>query len=283
MASPRRAGRRRRLTLLLLVLISLTILTLDFRHSGPVEKVRDVGASVFDPVRSATDAVFRPVGNAWNSLFHYDDLKKQNQQLRRQVAELRGKQDRAKIDENEYRQLRDAAHIDYIGDLPTAIARVTSGPLNSFSQTIEINRGAGDGVKEGMPVVTPDGLIGTVEVVEGGHSLVRLVTSPESKFDITLVANDASLPPAIGIAHGTGLGRPVRIDSGIPPDTPIKKGELVATSGVDPSIYPGGIPVGKVTTFNDSEDGTQKVVDVKPSADLRNLGYVTVVLWRPTP
>ncbi|HVX19343.1 MAG TPA: rod shape-determining protein MreC [Acidimicrobiales bacterium] len=271
------------MTLLLLVLTSLTILTLDFRHSGPVEKVRDVGATVFSPLRSAGDAVFRPIGNAWNSAFHYDRLKKENDRLRRQVADLKGKSYRAQIDENEYRQLRAAADIQYLPDLDTKIARVTSGPLNSFSQTIEINQGAGAGVKPGMPVVTPDGLVGTVEIVEGGHSIVRLVTSPESKVDITLETSDASLPPTLGIAHGNGLGQPLRIDSGIDPRTPVKKGQLVATSGVDPSIYPGAIPVGKITTFRDSDDGTQKIIELKPSADLDHLGYVTVVLWQPVP
>jgi len=270
-------------TLLLLVLTSLTVITLDFRHSGPVEKLRDVGAHVFNPVRRAADATFRPVGNAWNSMFHYDRLKKENQRLRQELAKARGQQIQNQIDKNDYAQLLKAAHIDYIGDLQTDIAQVTSGPLTSFSQTIEINRGAGDGIRVGMPVITPEGLVGKVSVVEGGRSIIQLITSPDTTVDVNVVPDDTTLPNSRGIAKGTGPGRNLRIEDGIAPTTPVKKGDIVKTSGSQQSIYPGGIPVGNIVSFEDSADGTQKVVQLQPSADLRNLAYVTVVLWQPNP
>ncbi|MEO9223475.1 MAG: rod shape-determining protein MreC [Acidimicrobiales bacterium] len=285
MVGPRRAGRRRRLTLLALVLISLTVITLDYRHSGPVGKVRDAAATIFSPVRSAADTVFRPVGNAWNSAFHYDKVKKENQKLRRQLAEARGKQYQNQIDAQQYHQLLQANRIPYIGDLPRTIAQVTSGPLTSFSKTIEINKGAGDGVKVDMPVITPEGLVGKVSRVEGGHAIVQLITSPDTAVDVNVIPNgDPTVPGTVGIARGTGQAKLLRIDNGgVLPTTPIHKGDLVSTSGIDTSIYPQGIPVGKIISFNDSSDGTQKMVDIQPTADLSNLSYVTVVLWQPAP
>jgi rod shape-determining protein MreC len=269
------------LTLLLLVLSSLTLITLDFRHSGPVEKVRNAAATVFSPVGSAADSVFRPVGNAWNSTFHYDRLKKENQRLREQLATERGKQFQDKIDRNQLEQILKAENIQYIRDLPRRVAQVSSGPLNSFSQTIEINRGAGVGIKVGMPVVTPDGLVGKIVVVEGDHSIVQLITSPDAPVDVSVVPDDPQLAGTTGIARGTGPNRLLRIDDGIVPTAPLKKNDIVATSGANTSIYPSGIPVGKITSFRDSPDGTQKVVDLQPSADLKNLSYVTVILWQP--
>ena len=263
---------------------SLTLITLDFRHSGPVEKVRDAGATVLSPFRSAANTVFRPVGNAWNSAFHYDALKKENQKLRQELATEKGKKDANAFDRNQYLQLLKAQNIQYIGDLPRQVAQVSSGPLNSFSQTIEINRGSGVGIKVGMPVVTPDGLVGKVVVVAGNHSIVQLLTSQDAPVDITVLPNDPTAAGTTGIARGTGLGRPLRVQDGITPGSaPLAKGDTVFTSGLDTSIYPQSIPVGKITSFKGSADGTQVDVDLQPTADLKNLSYVTVILWQPGP
>ena len=87
MALSRRTGRSR-FTLLLLVLASITLLTLDFRDTGPVQGLREGAATVFDPVRDATDGVTDPFGNAWNGIVGYDELEDENEQLRRQLDEV---------------------------------------------------------------------------------------------------------------------------------------------------------------------------------------------------
>ena len=115
--------------------------------------------------------------------------------------------------------------------------------------------------------------------VEGGRSIVQLVTDPSLRFDVTLIRNLTS-PGLIGTGHGSGAGRPLEIDDGIAPDTKIHKGLPVFTSGVTTSIFPGGIPVGTVSGWHRSSDGTQLMVDLKPTADLNNLSYVSVVLYQ---
>jgi rod shape-determining protein MreC len=267
------------LTLLVLVLVSLTVITLDFRHSGPVEKVRDAAGTAFSPVRSAADTAFRPVGNAWHGVFDYNSVKKQNDQLRKELAQEKGRALRARFDQNRYEQLLKAAHITYLNNIPTLTAQVISGPLNNFSQTIEIGRGAGDGIKPDMPVITPSGLVGTVLRVEGGRSIVQLISDPNSHFDATLIRT-LTTPGLIGTGHGTGADRPLEIDDGIAPDAHVRKGLPVFTSGVTTSIYPGGIPVGTVSGWHRSRAGTQLLLDLKPSADLNNLAYLTVVLYQ---
>src|SRR5437879_8625531 len=89
MALSRRNGRSR-FTLILLVLTSVTVLTLDFRGSSAVQGLRDGAATAFSPLRGAADTVFSPVGDAWNGVWHYDDVRKENEQLRQHVAELEG-------------------------------------------------------------------------------------------------------------------------------------------------------------------------------------------------
>ena len=87
MAVSRRSSRSR-FTLLLLVLTSITVITLDFRGQGAgvVESVRDVALDTFAPVQSVTDTVFSPVTNAWNGITNYDDLEAENARLQAETG-----------------------------------------------------------------------------------------------------------------------------------------------------------------------------------------------------
>lgn len=284
--SPSRRSSRRRFTLVLLVLTAVTFLTLDFRHSGPVESLRGGVASVFDPVGRVVASAVRPVGNAWNSAFHYDELKKRNERLQKRIDALEGERFEASFDEHQYKQLLAQANIEYLGDLPTATAQVTSGPFTNFADTIQIDKGAGDGVKVGMAVVTDLGLVGRVSAVHGGQSTVQLITDPNLGLGIRLSPGPDRPPEelgAVGAAHGTGSGRALRVDGGVPNDAPVVEGELVVTSGSYASPYPKGIPIGKVVNVRSSTDRTQQVFDIEPLVHLDRLSYVKVVLWQPAP
>lgn len=279
MALSSRRPRRRRFLLFLLILASVTVLTLDYRDAAPVRGLRDVVSTVFSPVRGAADTVFSPVGDAWHAMFHYGDVQAENRQLRKQVDELQGRQVQDAIDQKRYQELLNEAHITPVQNLPTVIAEVTQGPLNNYDDTIQINQGAGEGIKPGMAVVTSSGLVGKVVQVEGGQSTVLLITSPQFSVDIRLTPppNDPS-PGAAGVGHGQGPGKPLLVDSGIPAGTPVPKGQVVQTSGIGTSIFPAAVPVGRVASSQQSSDGTQIDVEVTPSADLKSLAYVRVVL-----
>src|SRR3712207_5566661 len=92
MALSRRTSRtgRSRFTLLLLVLTSVTVLTLDFRGSGVVDDLRGGASTIFAPLRDAGAWVGRPVADAWNGVFDYGDLAEENEALRARIDALEG-------------------------------------------------------------------------------------------------------------------------------------------------------------------------------------------------
>src|SRR4051812_32768278 len=252
--STRRTGRSR-FTLLVLVLASITLLTLDFRDSGPVQSLRDGAAAVFDPVRNATDGVTKPIGNAWDGIFGYDDLKKENQRLRDRVDTLEADRSDADVANRENKSLKDQLVIKQNSQIPTLAAEVVSGPLTSFDDTISINRGSGDGVKKGMSVRTKAGLVGRVVRITGGRSTVRLITDPSSEFGIQLASNGER-----GIAHGTGREGTLEVDQGIGPDTDVHRGDRVVTAsgGLDVVAIPPGLAVGRVDRVGFNDDRSEK-------------------------
>ena len=279
MVSSRRASRtgRSRFTLLLLVLTSVTVLTLDFRGSGAVDDLRGAASTVFSPIADAASSVTRPITDAWNGAFGYDELRRENEELRRQLEEAEGlaaQNETARVDLAELQELEG---ISSFTQLESVTARVAGGSLTNFEHTVQLDRGTDDGIGVGMPVVTGAGLVGRVVAATGNRATVQLMTDPGFELGVRLPEIDEK-----GIAHGTGEGEPLLIDAGIPVNVEdsIARRDLVVTSGVEGSLVPPDIPVGRVTRIEPASDQLSLELTVDPMADLQDLGYVKVLLWR---
>lgn len=274
MALDGRPGRSR-LTLVLLILTSVTLLTLDFRGFGPLDSARGLLGDVLAPVGDATGGVLSPVGDAWNGAFRYGELEEENRRLRQRIDELEGQRSRNAVSEQALRELLAEVDIPWVGDRPTTVARVVAGPTANFDQTVEIDKGSDHGLAEGMAVMTHRGLVGRLVRVGRSRSVVELVTDPQMSVGVRLVSSGD-----IGVAGGQGAGDPLRV-SDIEKTTVVEEGELVATSGLSRSLFPGDIPVGIVVAVQDDPEDPAKTLSVAPLARLDDLGYVTVVLEEP--
>lgn len=279
MTSPRRSGRSR-LTILLLVLTSVTVLTLDFRDVGFVRDARHVVGSALSPLQGAADFVATPFQNTWHGIADYDDLSAENEALQARVDELEGEIARNADAAVQLEELLDQVDIPWIGDLSTATARVVQQPASSFSHVVGIDKGAEAGIRVGMPVVTGAGLVGRVVDVAGDRSSVQLLTDPEFHVGVRLVTSQR-----FGTASGQGTGRELAIDTGIEPgegDADLPEREIVTTSGIDSrSSFPAFIPVGRVTRTRPTNGGLTLEVFAEPIADLDELSFVNVLLTTP--
>jgi rod shape-determining protein MreC len=273
LASARRGHGRLRLALL--VLVSLTLIALSLGRSGPATGMRSVFATVFRPVRSASDTVLRPVTDSWHGIRGYDDVRRENARLRDRLSRARGETMSDRLLRQQVTELRRLLDIRFTRDLPTLTARVVSGPLSNFDRTLQIDRGRGDGVKKGMAVVTPAGLAGRVVRLDAARSVVELLTDPS--FAVGVQVRPVG---ALGIAHGSGMNRPLEVE-GIAGATPIRRGNDVYTSGVDRSAFPPDVPIGTVTSVRRTGDRSQLVLRVAPVADLGSLTYVKVIIRDP--
>ncbi len=272
MPRSRRFGRSR-FTLVVLILASLTILTLDYRDTGPIQGLRGVAATVFSPFRSAGDTVATPFRNGWHGIFGYDDLKDENADLRTQIEQLKGQEvaDANAAAEND--ALRRMQDLPVTADIPRVVAEVISAPLTNFDTTIEINRGSGEGIKVGMAVVTDAGLVGRVVSVLGGRSRVQLITD----LDFPVVGSRLVDSGDVGLAE-PGTDGNLLIDAGIELDTAVERGEALVTSGTPDSDYPPGIPVGRVLSVGRTADRTERTLVIEPAASLEGLRFVAVLL-----
>jgi rod shape-determining protein MreC len=277
MALSRRIGRSR-LTLVLLILTSLTLLTLDFRGFGPIDTARSSVLSALAPVGHGAQDVVRPFSNLWGGAFKYDDLKKRNQALQDQLAQMRSQIAAGQVAEQSNQQLLEQANLPFIGDVPTVRAPVLSGSVANFDDTIEIGRGSSSGIKVNMPVVVGTGLVGTVIQVSGRQSVVRLITDTSSSVGVTVLGTDVGGPPGVeGVATGQGNGD--RLTATVEAGAPVKVGSILITRGEPGSLYPTGLPVGTVTAVSTDPDDLQQTLTVELLADVHDLSYVSVIKW----
>jgi len=266
-----RRSARPRFILLLLVLTSVTLLTLDERGVGVIDTAKDGARDVFAPIRSVTDTVMSPIGDVIGGVLHHNDLEAENERLRAENAEYRGRLLRAEDANRENAALRDQLDLEFVEDIPRVTARVVLRSPSNHELSIILNKGSDHGIADGMPVVTGGGLVGRVTNVSRTTSTVLLVKDRHSAVGVRLPSGD------VGVAGGAGGRNPLEVD-GIEAETEVDKGETVVTSGLQHSLYPPNIPV---RSARRERGELQQSVTVDPAVDMDRLSFVSVLQWSP--
>ena len=207
------------------------------------------------------------------------DLQAENQALREENRALREQLLDAEImaDENAwlYRYLSmKEEHEDYSLCAATVVASASSvGEGSAYVTEITINRGTASGVEEGMPVVTSFGLVGVVVEAELNHS--RVITILDTSVSVGAVTTR-------GGEKGLCEGDYTLVHDGktvlryLPEEADVGAEDVVVTGGQG-SVYPYGIPIGRVVSvqFNAYSRTTEAVVT--PFVDFSDLSHVAVM------
>jgi rod shape-determining protein MreC len=180
----------RRRAILLLILSSVLLLTLDLRGNPIIDRARSIMATALSPFETAGDVVATPIRNAWHGATDYQDLERENERLRDQIAQQRGDQLAARAVVSDYQELLTLNGLT--ANYPAITARVVGGAPGNFEQTVEIDRGAQDQLLVGMTVVNFAGLVGKITAVYQDRSVVRLVTDADYAIECKVLGVDSS-------------------------------------------------------------------------------------------
>ncbi len=150
----------------------------------------------------------------------------------------------------------------------TIPAQVISSTGSEFSRAIYIDKGSNDGIKQDMPVISPEGIVGKVLNVFPATSLVLLINDPTSGAGVILEKSRLQ-----GIVKGAPNG--TTIMHNVMSDEKVEVGERVLTSGGD-GIYPKGLPVGTVAAVAPGQDLFLNI-RVRPAAQIARLEEVLVI------
>lgn len=277
--------RRRRAVLAVFVVLSIAILTAYFGESGGgfFHTLQRGAQEAVAPVETGASRALKPARDFVGWIGDTVDAKDQNADLKKEVQGLRGRLAKAEVDLRDANQLKALASLHQENYFPQSTAPVTARVIARSStvwySTLKIDKGSSDGLRDNQPVIAAGGLIGKLTSVTGGTSEVRLITDGESGVS-------AQVFPA-GV---TGVVRP---EVGDPEDLLLEHVEsgrrvtentLVVTSGFKSSrtesLFPRGIPIGRVTKVDLDELETYQRVHVKPFADMRRIDLVQVLTRR---
>ncbi|MDQ3352732.1 MAG: rod shape-determining protein MreC, partial [Actinomycetota bacterium] len=230
---------RRRLIIALL-LTSVLLVTLDLRGSSILDTLRNGFQQAMDPLESAADVVARPVRNAWRGITLYDELAKENEELRNQVEQQRADQISARAAVVEFQSLLELNNLPSLGDIPTITARVIGETPSNFDEVIEIDKGGDDEIEVGMAVVAEGGLVGKITKVFDDRSYVMLVTDEEYAVGAKIpgtVSDDATptTPPPPPTVPNAIPSPDLTTTTTIPPTT-------TTTTTVPGTTPPGQVP-----------------------------------------
>jgi rod shape-determining protein MreC len=278
----KKAVRRRRAVLGLLVACSLILLTAYFGESagGGLHAMQRGFLEAVSPIQEGASRALKPVRDLFGWFGDTLDAKKQRDQLRKEVRRWR-----AEAIANESAKREAAALAKLVGlnrdlglaDMAPVSARVIArSPTVWFSQ-VTIDKGSDDGVRPYQPVITGDGLVGTVSLTVSGHSaIVQLITDSKSGVPSKVASTDVTgiVQPAVGAPDDLRLEFIRHADE-------IRPGENLVTSGTSatrlPSLFPPDIPIGRVTKVDKDEVDLYQRVHLRPFAELRKLNFVQVL------
>ena len=154
-------------------------------------------------------------------------------------------------------------------------ATVLSRNKSYWFNTMTIDKGKSAGIKKDMAVITKQGLIGKISRVSDNSSEVKLITSDDVNFKVSVAIrtdNKDNYAVLNGYDKDTGLIKVTGIDK----TTKINKGDIVVTSGLG-EMFPAGIYIGTVEKGESDKYNLSQTLYIKTYQDFNNVHYVTIL------
>jgi rod shape-determining protein MreC len=226
------------------IVVGLILLVVSLVAPKTFDSLRGAALDVTGPVATAlhevtatTEGLVTGAGNYWDAVKQNGDLKRQNHAMLQRMVE-------AKAIFQENLQLKAALQLRQHARDTVAVGRIVGSSFNSVRRFAILSAGAQDGIREGMPVRSPTGLVGRIIDVGGLASRVLLVSDRTSIVPARLLRTD--IPVIVqGRGDGTVEVRPLEVGR-----NPFRPGDLVITSGTG-GLYPPLVPLARVVKLKD--------------------------------
>jgi len=269
-------GNRSRLLLVLLLVSSLFLITLDLRGVNLASGIRGTVASIFSPVEKLFSTIFSPVGNFAGDLRNIGQSNEKIEDLTKEIDRLKSKEILDEDTIGQLSQLRNVLDLAGRGNYKVVAAKVINrGSAATFKETITIDVGSSSGISKNMTVISDGGLVGVVKSVSSTSSIVLLMSDPTFKIGVRIAGTQS-----IGVLSGQG-GNTYLLQL-LDATGDIKVGDkLVARGSEGGRPFVPGVPVGSVIEVQSNSSSITQNADVEASANLNRIGIVAVVVSPP--
>lgn len=239
------------------------------RTAGRVDGLSATINTLVSPVAGPAGTFTRSTGDFFTGIFAARGLVEENRRLK--ALALSAEMYDAQLGrlEDEVERLRTLQGFGPIPGKERVLADVIG--YSGYENRITLNVGQAQGVKPGMPVEAPEGLVGTIQTVEANRCQVLLITSAGLKVGAADLSRD---PPPAGFCQGESSNS-LTVDFQ-DPKAPVEIGDRIVTSGFSDKIPPG-IIIGRVIAVDADEQFGRLRAKVFPAISVGTLREVHVL------
>ncbi len=251
------------------LLAALLVFSLNVPRNREANFIERSALGILSPLLRPVSAISGAVEGVWDRYIRLVDTHSENVRLREDIRSL----NQRIIEGNEavLTNKRLERLLDMKKDVkePTVAATIIGEDVTSWFRTLVINRGSSSGIREGMPVISADGVVGQTVKVSTTTSRVLLLTDHASGISATIQRSRAR-----GVVKGKGemlctLEFTTREED-------VKVGDTVITSGIG-GVFGKGLPIGEVTMVKRGEYGIFQTISIRPAVNLPHLEEVLIV------
>ena len=266
--------------IILIVILFFLLLMAIFSYTLKSDRKLNVVESLIrDTITGVSKVFYIPINyvvNLFDDFNELNNVKKENDLLRNELTKIDSINTQNIELKRQLKMLQEELNIEYsLTDYEYLNATITSRNIGFWYNTITIDKGSYNGVREDMIVINSKGLIGRVVSTTNFTSSVKLITTNDTnnKLSVLVTNSDYSL---YGLLYNYNIEEGVLEVEGISNTEIVNINDLVYTSGMG-GIFPSGILIGTVSAIDTDAYGLSKIIKVKPAVDFSSLNYVTVL------
>lgn len=266
--------------IILIVILFFLLLMAIFSYTLKSDRKLNVVESLIrDTITGVSKVFYIPINyvvNLFDDFNELNNVKKENDLLRNELTKIDSINTQNIELKRQLKMLQGELNIEYsLTDYEYLNATITSRNIGFWYNTITIDKGSYNGVREDMIVINSKGLIGRVVSTTNFTSSVKLITTNDTnnKLSVLVTNSDYSL---YGLLYNYNIEEGVLEVEGISNTEIVNINDLVYTSGMG-GIFPSGILIGTVSAIDTDAYGLSKIIKVKPAVDFSSLNYVTVL------
>ncbi len=256
--------------IVLLLLFALVLMSLRAKQREGVEFFDALLMEICSPFQKAATFVIKTVQGTFTQYVYVVNLGRENRMLKQKIAELQEENHRMKEMKLANERLRQLLQFREKNPPSMIGAEVIGQDPSSWFKSVTINKGERDGVKKGMAVISPAGVIGQILKTAPHYATVLLLTDYNSAVDSIVQRTRAKT-----IVEGKGENRCQlkylrRAEE-------VAVGDVVVTSGLGGN-FPKGLMVGEIKKVDKKGHGVFQYAELVPSVDLTQLEEVFVII-----
>ena len=256
-------SRKRWFLIALLVVLGFAILLYSRIDGRVLDRASGWLVDASAPALFVTNAVSRRVESWWVDFEAFLDGQSEVARLRRELEVMRDWRRIAENLEVENASLRALNNVNLPPLQPAVTAQIVAGPQGPFLNSVIVDAGAADGIRDGFPVVDGHGLVGRIVGIGKRASRILLLTDLSSRVPVLILPSGTQ-----AILAGDGSDQPLLVL--FADRTNITKGERVLTSGQG-DIFAPGLPIGEVVLVDPGE------IRISLFAQYNNLSFVRIL------